>query len=99
MTDVRMTDAAARIVTTRFEELSAEFTNTVPSLVAVSAQLNLAAGEFGSDLGPGTGAFEISWREAFRVCGTTAAIIAGNTNQMSVDLSRLDRDASTEIHF
>ena len=35
--------------------------------------------------------------EAFQVCGTDAAIIAGNTNQLSVDLAHLDRDASTTI--
>lgn len=99
MGDVRMTDGAAKTVQSRFDELSAEFTNTVATVLEVSSRLNLGAGEFGASIGSGTTAFEISWREAFKVCGTTAAIIAGNTNQMSVDLHRLDRDASTAIRL
>jgi hypothetical protein len=97
MVDVRMTDGAAKTVTSRFDELSAEFTNTVTTVLSVSSGLNLAAGEFGPSIRSGVTAFEISWREAFKVCGTAAAIIAGNTNQMSVDLARLDRDSSTTI--
>jgi len=45
----------------------------------------------------GAGTFDISWRDCFEVCSNSAALIAGNTNQFSVDLSRLDRDNSWPI--
>ena len=99
MADVRMSEAAARTVNNRFEDVSAEFFNSVGVIGTVASQLTSGAGEFSGAMADGSATFEISWREAFRVCGTTAGVIAGNTNQMSVDLARLDRDASTTIRL
>jgi hypothetical protein len=99
MGDVQMSAAAAATVTSRFHDLSAEFTNSVRTVVEVATRLDLGAGEFGPEISSGTSAMDIAWHEAFKVCGTTAAIIAGNTNQMSLDLSRLDREASTAIQL
>lgn len=97
MADVRMTDAAAAAVNNRFDDLAAELTNSCSVIARAASQMDSGAGEFAGSIGDGTATFAISWREAFTVCGTAAAIIAGNTNRLSVDLARLDRDASTTI--
>ena len=96
---VRMSDAAARTVNNRFEDISAEFFNSTGVIAAIGSRLEAGAGEFSAAIADGSATFAISWREAFRVCGTTAGVIAGNTNRMSVDLALLDRDASTTIQL
>ena len=97
MSDIAMSAAAAATVNNRFDDLSAEFTNSCGQLTSIVAALDAGAGELSSSMSSGTASFAISWREAFQVCGTTAGVIAGNTNRLSVDLGRLDRDASTTI--
>jgi hypothetical protein len=97
--DVKMTAEAAARVNGRFEDLSAEFVNTMSTISGIAEQAEAGAGEFAGSISSGSSAFAIAWREAFDVCGTTAAIIAGNTNRFSVDLGRLDRDASTTIQL
>ncbi len=97
MTDVQMTAEAAATVNNRFDDLAAELGNAAADLATVVSDIEAGAGEFVGSISHGSSVFAISWREAFKVCGTDAAIIAGNTNQLSVDLAHLDRDASTTI--
>lgn len=97
MTDVQMTAEAAATVNNRFDDLAAELGNAAADLATIVSDIEAGAGEFVGSVSHGSSAFAISWREAFKVCGTDAAIIAGNTNQLSVDLAHLDRDASTTV--
>lgn len=96
---IRMTEAAARQVRNRFDDLAAAFRNTRGELETITGLLDEAAGEFAGSMAAGSGAFAVSWREAFSVCSRTSAVIAGNTNQLAVDLDRLDIDTSTSIRL
>jgi hypothetical protein len=99
MTDVRMSDQVAATINNRFDDLAAELTNSTDELTGIVSDIDSGCGQFSSSISSGTSAFSLSWREAFKVCGTSASIIAGNTNRMSVDLTVLDRDASTTIEL
>ncbi|NUR09841.1 MAG: hypothetical protein HOQ22_02975 [Nocardioidaceae bacterium] len=99
MTDVRMTDEAAARINNRFDDLAAEFHNTTDELSTIVSDIDAGAGEFVGSISSATSAFSLSWREAFDVCGKASAIIAGNTNRLSIDLTVLDRDASTTIEL
>lgn len=94
-----MTAEAAATINNRFDDLAAEFNNTAAELSTIVNDIQSGAGQFASSISGGTSAFSLSWREAFKVCGTAAQIIAGNTNRLSVDLTVLDRDASTTIEL
>lgn len=99
MTDIRMSPEVAGQVRGRFSDLSAEFTNSVRTVAEIVTSIEIGTGEFGKAIADGTGAFDISWREAFAVCGTTSAVIAGNTNRLSIDLDALDRSAGTSAQL
>jgi len=94
---VRMTDAAAAKVKEQFNDLAAEFDNSRREIKSCASQMQTACGEFGDVMMPGAAAFDMSWQDAFDFCSTGAALIAGNTNAMQVDLNQLDQDASTSI--
>jgi hypothetical protein len=95
--DVKMTDAAASLVQNQFNDLSAEFDNSRAEVKGYAADMTSACGEFSAKMESGAGSFDISWQDAFAVCSTSAALIAGNTNGFKVDLDKLDQDTRTTI--
>lgn len=97
MGDIRMTDAAATTVKERFNDLAAEFDNTKAEIKVHAADMMTAAGEFSGSMTAGAAAFDMSWQDCFEFCSTSAALIAGNTNAMKVDLAALDQDTRTTI--
>lgn len=99
MTDVTMTDAAARVVNNRFDDLAAEFDNSRTVVSGIADRMLAGAGEFGDVLSAGAGTFDISWRECFSLCCTSAGVIAGNTNQLKVSLDAIDQDHARSITF
>jgi len=92
MGDVAMSAEAADRIKNRFNDLSAEFSNSRSDILSLSSGIDAATGEFSSSVADGTDTFSISWRETFDVCRTAAALIAGNTNTFRVELDRLDQD-------
>lgn len=99
MTDVQMSDAAARVVNDRFDNLAAEFDNSRGVIAGIAEKMVSGTGQFSGSMSDGAATFAISWRECFSLCSTSAAIIAGNTNRLKVDLEELDRDHSHAITF
>lgn len=97
MGEVRMTDAAAKVINDRFDNLSAEFDNSRSLISTYAAQMLTGAGEFSSTVETGAGSFDISWRDSFEVCCNSAGLIAGNTNRFKVSLERIDTDYSWAI--
>jgi hypothetical protein len=92
MGDVKMSAAAAAHIQNRFNDLSAEFSNSRWNILGFSAGIHTACGQFGATVQDGTDSFQVSWRETFDVCRVTSALIAGNTNTFKVELDRLDQD-------
>jgi hypothetical protein len=99
MTDVQISDAAARAINDRFDNLAAEFDNSRSVVSAVAERMISGAGEFSGAMATGAGSFDIAWRECFSLCSTSAALVAGNTFRFKVELDRLDRDHSQSITF
>lgn len=95
--DVKMSAAAAARINDQFDNLSAEFDNTRTYISSYADKMLAGAGELSGSMETGAGTFDISWRDTFEVCSTSAALIAGNTNQFSIDLSRLDKDNAWAI--
>ncbi|MGA9749573.1 MAG: hypothetical protein WBQ50_19135 [Nocardioides sp.] len=92
MPDVAMSAQAAERIKNRFNDLSAEFSNTRWTILGTTAAINTATGEFDASVADGTDTFSIAWRETFDLCRTASALIAGNTNTFRVELDRLDQD-------
>jgi hypothetical protein len=89
--------AEADRVRNRFNDLSAEFANTRSPLRSAYSSVTAACGELSSSIDGGASKFLLSWNDVFDVCSTEAALIAGNINNMRVDLEALDRDSRTSI--
>lgn len=91
---VRMSDEAARKVKNLFGDLANEFSETGADVGAHASWLEIGAGQFSSEIADGNATFEIGWRDLLNTGRLSAALIAGNTNALRVDLERLDQDYS-----
>ena len=94
MGDIRMTDEAAAKVVKRFTKAAEELDGARNDIPSMRQSMETGAGEFSGALSSHAHGFEISWRQFFDQCGDSARIIAGNTNQLKVDLDRIDSDHS-----
>ncbi len=97
--DVKMSGTAAAPIIDRFNNISAEFSNTRWDIIGYCSSISVACGEFSGSVGHGKDCFDLSWRSTFDLCSDTAALIAGNTNVFEVELHRLDRDAAHIPHL
>lgn len=93
---VQMSDEAARRVEDRFDNLSNEFDNSRTDITVWLAGLSTACGEFKGSIEDGRFTMELGYREVFEVGRVSAALIAGNTNALNVNLNALDQDLSWE---
>lgn len=91
---VRMSDEAARKVKNRFSDLANEFSETRTDVGAQATWLEIGTGQFSAEIADGNATFEIGWSDLFETGRLSAALVAGNTNALHVDLERLDQDYS-----
>ena len=94
---IRMSPEVAAGVKDRFDNLSSEFSETVSGLCGRASMIELGCGEFSDLVADGADTVRIGWREALEVGHTSAGLIAGNTNALSVDLTKVDTDYSWEF--
>lgn len=62
------------------------------------AEVEEGAGEFAHHIAGELAAFENGWDTTFDLASTSAGIIAGNTNNLHLDLTAVDRDLSHAIN-
>ncbi|MDZ5619214.1 hypothetical protein [Nocardioides bizhenqiangii] len=91
---IRMSPEVAAQVEDRFDNLAQDFFNLSDLVVTARHQLDGACGDFSSDMQGYTQTFESGWSQTFDIASECAGLIAGNTNQVMVDLQKVDRDAS-----
>ena len=91
---VRMTDEAAATIEDRFDNLSQDFWNLMEMTPTARADVEDGCGEFSSDMAAYTSTFESAWKQCFEVGSKTCGLIAGNTNEMHINLEAVDRDLS-----
>lgn len=94
---IRMSEAVARQVEDRFDNLSSEFEGTRSGFAAQVFSLEAGCGQFQDQIADGAATFGIGWRSVMDLGSTTAGLIAGNTNQFHVDLTAVDTDYSHQI--
>jgi len=81
----------------KLNDLAAQFQNTVPEVGRRHDQTLAGAGEFRAQLELGAVKFLIAWREAFTVCSESAGLVAGNTQNYSMDLAAVDVDRQVRL--
>ena len=94
---MRMTDEAAATVEDRFDNLAQDFWQLMEMVPGMRTDVETAAGEFSSDISGYLGTFESGWKSTFEIGSKSAALIAGNTNAMHIDVNALDRDLSHKL--
>ncbi|KAA1427198.1 hypothetical protein [Nocardioides antri] len=88
---LKMTDEAVRTVRQRFDGLSELCEGIVEDLPDGYTQVTEGCGSFFAQIDPGITAFTASWQVTFALSSDQAKAISTNINQMSIDLSGLDR--------
>lgn len=91
---VKMSDEAVRTVKKRFRTTAQVVYGAADDLPDALSDLVTAAGQFQGEISGGVTPFTASWQTTFDLVETEARTIAGNVNNLSVDLSRLDDGAS-----
>lgn len=92
-----LTPEAAATVKQRFERLSSDLTAHSGGVPGLSAAISQGAGELASEVDGDATAFMQSWVAALDLLATSAALIAGNTNNVAVDLEALDRGSHVDL--
>lgn len=91
---IRMSPEVAAQVEDRFDNLSQDFFKLSELIGTARDTVESACGSFASDMQAFTPNFESGWTTTFDIGSESAGLIAGNTNQLQVDLEKVDRDAS-----
>ncbi|MCA1981795.1 hypothetical protein [Nocardioides nematodiphilus] len=94
---LRLTSQAAATVKKRFEHASQDLTGHLNGMAGLSGAISEGAGELSGDIEADVLAFLQSWTSAFDVLSTSTALIAGNTNNLAVDLDALDRGSTIDL--
>lgn len=88
---LKMTDDAVRTVRGRFNGLADLCDGIVQELPDGYSLVTEACGSFFAQIDPGITAFTASWQVTLALTADQGHAIAKNINQMSIDLSDLDR--------
>lgn len=91
---IRMSPEVAAQVEDRFDNLSQDFYNLSRLIKTARSNIESGCGTFAPDMEAFTPNFENGWILTFDIGSECAGLIAGNTNQLQVDLEKVDRDAS-----
>lgn len=87
---VKMSDEAVREVKKRFRTTALEAYGAAEDLPDAFEQVGRAAGQFYAELAGGAAPFTASWQATLELIQVEAKLIAGNVNNLSIDLDRLD---------
>lgn len=91
---ITMSPEVAAQVEDRFDNLSQDFYNLSDLISTARTTVEAGCGDFAADMQAYTATFESGWTQTFDIGSESAGLIAGNTNQLQVDLEAVDRDAS-----
>lgn len=92
--EVKMEPAAALPFIDRFNTVRDALTTASSTVLSHASKVESACGEFSSSVSSGAGAYQISWRAALDVAGTSAGVIGGNINTFTIEITRLDNELS-----
>ena len=87
----------AGVVKKRFEHASQDLSGHRDGMGGLSGAIVEGTGELSAELGDGATSFLQSWVAAFDLLSTSTALIAGNTNNLAIDLSALDRGSTIDL--
>jgi len=92
-----MDPALAESVHKTFQTMSADLQGHSTSISSARTQIVAGAGEFSGSLSADANIFSMGWSDGLGVLSTSAGLIAHNTNQLSLDLTKVDRGGSIDI--
>lgn len=90
---IKMTTAAVHQVKQRFRTTAQTLYNMSDDLPDGYTDLGAAVGQFYDEIDAGLSPFTASWQASFSLCEDEARLISGNTNNLSIDLDKLDSGA------
>jgi len=94
---LRLSPDVAATVKKRFESASADLLAHSHGVPGLSAAISDGTGELAGEVSDGVSSFMQSWSAAFDLLSTSTALIAGNTNNLAVDLTALDRGSDIDL--
>jgi hypothetical protein len=90
MAEKRMSQAAAKAVRSQFKKTASSMERVGRPVSRCSTDLEAGAGSMSNKLTTGLRTFEIGWRRLSETAATAADIIATNTNNLKLDLDKVD---------
>ncbi len=87
---IKMSDDAVERVRHRFRTTAQTLYNMSEDLPGGYSDLGAAVGQFYNEIDVGLSPFTASWQASFSLCEDEARLISGNTNNLWVDLTKLD---------
>lgn len=87
---LRLSPEVADRVRSRFAEAADSLEHQSSAAPRLGSSVTEGAGELSGSIGAEADMFGAAWRTTLEVLGTSAALIAGNTNNLAVDLEALD---------
>jgi hypothetical protein len=94
---LRMDPALAQSVHQAFQKMSADLQGHATTISSARADITAGAGEFSGSLISDVNIFVTGWSDGLDVLSTSTGLIAHNTNQLSLDLTQLDRGGTIDI--
>ncbi len=92
-----MDPALAESVHQTFQTMAADLQGHSTSISSARTDIVAGAGEFSSALSAEATIFSTGWSDGLDILSTSAGLIAHNTNQLSLDLTKVDRGGSIDI--
>jgi preprotein translocase subunit SecG len=94
---LRLSPDVAATVKKRFETVSNDLLSHSQGIPGLSGAISDGAGELSGELADGVTSFMQSWSAALDLLSTSTALIAGNTNNLAIDLDALDRGSEIDL--
>lgn len=92
-----MEPALAEAVHKAFQTMSADLQDHSGSISGARTDIVAGAGEFSGSLNADATIFSMGWSDGLAVLSTSAGLIAHNTNELSLDLTKIDRGGTIDI--
>lgn len=87
---LRLSPEVAERVRSTFSEAAGRLEHQSSAAPRLGSSVTEGAGELSGSIAAEADMFGAAWRTTLDVLGTSAALIAGNTNNLAVDLEALD---------
>lgn len=94
---LRMDPALAESVHQAFQKMSADLQGHSATISSARADITAGAGEFSGSLVSDVNIFVTGWGDGLDILSTSTGLIAHNTNQLSLDLTHLDRGGTIDV--